>query len=175
MNFNQIQIRHSLTYGAIFGVSIVILLLLLYIFGMTNNASLITLAPLLYVIGAHISVKHHRDRLNDGLLSFGKAFGTSLLTCVIMGSIWAVYEYFLYKFLLPGLLAEQIALAEDMYLNLGFSEEYVEKINITTTPFTIAFGYVTNSLIFGSILSLVIAVFLKRNNTNPLMTDTDEL
>jgi hypothetical protein len=171
MNYNQIQFRHSLVYGAIFGVSIVILLLILYIFGMTNNGNMVSLAPIIYIIGAQISVKHHRDRLNDGFVTFGKAFGTSLLTCIFMGIVWAVYGYFLYKYLLPNLLDEQVALMQDMYLKFGLTEDTVEKLSKSVTPFSIAFGYVTNSVIFGSLLSLIIAAFFKRNK-NPLISNS---
>ena len=172
MNYNQIQFRHSLIYGAIFGISIVILLLILYIFGMTNNGNIYSLAPLIYIIGAHISVKHHRDRLNDGYITFGKAFGTALLTCIFMGIVWAVYGYFLYKYLLPNLLTEQIALIQEMYLKFGMSDQLVEKLSQAITPFSVAFGYVTNSVIFGSLLSLIIAALLKRIQ-NPMISSTD--
>ena len=164
--------RHSLIYGATFGTTIVILLLLLYIFGMTNNSKMESLAPLIYIIGAYISVKHYRDKLNEGFLPYGKAFGTSLLTCIIMGSVWALYKYFLYKYLLPGLFTEQLELMQDLYLKLGFSEDFVKKISPTITPFSFAFGYITNSIIFGSLLSLIIAAILK-SDSNPLVTRSD--
>jgi hypothetical protein len=172
MNYNQIQFRHSLIYGAIFGLCIVILLLFLYIFGMSNNGNIVSLTPVIFIIGAQISVKHHRDRLNNGIITFGKAFGTSLLTCIFMGVVWAIYGYVKYKYFFPDLLKEELPVMQDMYLKLGYSEKMVENTSQYVTPLTMAFGYILDSAIMGSLLSLIIAAFYKRN-TNPLTSNSN--
>jgi hypothetical protein len=172
MNKSRLQLKHTLTYGAIFGVFIVILQLVIFIFGMLNNNSLNTMAPAIFIFGVYLSVKHYRDKLNNGFLTFGKAFGTSLLTCITIGSVWGVYGYILYKYLSPGMLTEVIEAAQDMWLNKGLSEEFVEKATSSISPVTIAFGYITNSLIFGSLLSLLVAAMLMKN-INPLLADSE--
>jgi hypothetical protein len=173
MNNNSVQFRHSVIYGAIAGGFIVFLLFIVFLFGMLNNTVLTSFSPMIYIFGAYFSVRHYRDRLCGGYVTFGKAFGTSLITCVTMGTIWGIYSYILYKYLSPGLMKEAIELSEEVLLNKGFSEEFVELATKSTNPFTLSFGYITNSFLLGSLLSLFIAAILKRN-VNPLLIDNDQ-
>jgi len=174
MNGNNSQFKHTLVYGAIFGGFILLISLIVYMLGMLNSPSLATFAPAIYTIGAYISVRHFRDKQNNGFITFGKAFGTSFLTCCIMGSAWAIYGYLLYKYLSPGLMDEAIEATQEIWLNNGFSEAFVELATNSLSPVTMAFGYVVNTLFFGALLSLIIAAFLKRD-TNPLLIDNGQI
>ncbi len=143
---------------------------------MMNNTKLINISGLFFVIGAFISVKHYRDRVMEGYLSFGKAYGTALLTFVIIGFVWAIYGYILYKYLTPGLLEERITQTQETLLQLGWPEDrieaYTDVIRKSQTPFTNAFGYVMNATFWGALLSLIIGAWLKRSE-NPLLKDID--
>jgi len=168
-----VQIRHSVTYGAIFGGIIVLLLFLAFLFGMMNVTKITSWAMPIYVIGVYIAVKHYRDRINNGYVQFWTAFGSALIVCIVMGILWAVYRYILFKYLSPEIMIREIEEYEEGLLKLGFSENMVELSTSAMTPFSLSFGYITNSLIYGSILSLVVATLLKRK-TNPLLEDTDQ-
>lgn len=173
MNNSLTQFRHSIIYGAIFGSLIVFLLFFTFIFGMLNIKDITSLTVPIYAVGAFIAVKHFRDKVNDGYLSFGKAFQTSLIVCITMGVVWGTYQFILYKYLSPDLMIKKIEDYQEEMLILGFSEKFVELNSSAMSPFTMGFGYISNSAILGSLLSLIIAALLKRN-INPLLIDNDQ-
>jgi hypothetical protein len=167
------QFRHTLLYSLYTGGAIIMYLLILYIFGMTNNPRLLNIAGFIFMIGVYISVKHYRDKVNEGVISFGRAYGTAMLTCVFAGIIWAVYGYILHKYLSPGLLTEKIEEAQELWLKRGMSEELVELQSSLITPFIMALGYIFSAAFWGSVLSLPLAAILRREN-NPLVDKQDK-
>jgi hypothetical protein len=170
MDQSTTQFRHALIYGSITGAIIVIFLLLLYIFGMMNNSAMNNIAGILFVAGSYISVRKYRNQAQGGFISYGKAYGTSMLTFLAAGFIWAIYEYFLYQYLAPGLLEEKLVEAQDALLKLGWDENKVEAFTTLSkpTPFTNAIGYFVNTAFWGALLALLLAGILKREG-NPLL------
>ena len=83
------QFQHTVRYSLYTGGAIVLFLLLIYIFGMMNNPRMPNIALFMFIAGVFISVKRYRDHENGGVLSFGRAYGTAVLTCVFTGIIWA--------------------------------------------------------------------------------------
>lgn len=170
MDQNTTQFRHALIYGAAIGGIISLYMLLLYIFGMLNKTAMTNVGGILFVAGSYIAVRQYRNRILGGFISFGKAYGTSILTFLCIGFVWAIYQYILYKYLSPGLLEEKMIEAQDALLKLGWAEDKVEAITTLSkpTPITNAFGYFFNAAFWGAILSLLIAAILKRED-NPLL------
>jgi hypothetical protein len=172
MDTGTSQFKHTLIYGSITGLIISAYLLMLFFFSMMNNNTLVNISGLFFVGGAFISVKRYRDVVMGGILNFGKAYGTALLTFIFTGVVWAIYSYILYKYLSPGLLEEKITQSQESLLQLGWTEDkveaYTELISKSQTPFTFALGYIFNSAFWGAILALIVAVFMRRGE-NPLL------
>jgi predicted membrane protein len=169
-------LMHSLIYGFITGSVMAIYQLVLYIFGMTNNNTLGNVVFILLVIGILLAVKHYRDNINGGFLNFGNAFSTGLLTCVFAGVIGAVYSYFQYKYLSPGLIDELYSMSKESLLNKKdiYTEEQMKLqliiLEKMMTPAFLSIAYIFSMTLLGSILSLVVAALMKRKK-NPLLPD----
>ncbi len=161
------QFQHTVKYSLYTGGAIILFLLLIYVFGMMNNPRMPNIALFMFVAGIFISVKRYRDHENGGVLSFGRAYGTAVLTCVFTGIIWAFYEYILYKYLSPGLLETRIEEMQELWLNSGVSEDLIELQSRLFTPFVMGISYLFSAAFWGSVLSLPLAAMLKRE-TNPL-------
>jgi hypothetical protein len=173
MNINSVQFRHSIIYGSVFGGIIVLILFLSAILCLLPNKSITSLAVPVFIFGAFLCVKHFRDRINEGYITFGKAFGTSLIACITMGVIWGAYRFILFKYISPDMMTREIEEYQEILLNSGWNDKFVEMTSSNLNPFTMGFGYVSNSTIYGSLLSLAIAWILRRN-TNPLLIDKDQ-
>jgi hypothetical protein len=167
------MLEHSLVYGLIIGLVIVLYQIVLYIFGMLNNNALGNVIFFLLVIGIFFSVKHYRDHVNGGFLNFGKAFQTGFLTCVFLGVIGAVYNYFQYKYLSPHLINDLLTMAQESLLNKGYPEGQVELqstiLEKYMTPLVLSIAYFFRLGFWGAVLSLVIAAIIKRDE-NPLQS-----
>lgn len=170
MEKRSIQLKHTLIYGSITGSIIFLILLLSYFLSLANNQKVVFLLLTVYTAGGLISVKRFRDRHQDGILSYGKAYGTAFLTFMTAGFIWAIYGYLLYKYFSPDLLELRMQESQDLMLMLGMPEDKIEQIPTETTAFSMAYGYLANSAIGGALLSLIVAAIYKRK-LNPLITN----
>ena len=172
MNKNSVQFKHSAIYGAVFGGIIVFMLLISAIF-MVPGKAMTVLTVTVFIFGAYLGTKSFRDKFNDGYITYGKAFGTSLLICVTMGVIWGIYRFILFKYVSPEMMNIEIEEYQEALLTAGWSDSFVELASSSISLFTLSFGYIWNSAIYGSLLSLILAALLKRN-INPLLIDTDQ-
>jgi hypothetical protein len=170
MNQNSTQLRHTLIFGTITGGGILVYLLVLFFTAMLNNKGLSNIASFLFIIGGYISVRNYRNEMPGGFITFGKAYGTTFLTFLFAGIVWAVFEYILYKFLSPGLLEEKLAETQEALLKLGWSEDRVEAFTKVSSPtsFSMALGYLFSAAMWGALVSLIIAAIVKRDK-NPLI------
>jgi hypothetical protein len=139
---------------------------------MVNNPRLPNIALFIFIAGVYISVKRYRDFESGGVLSFGRAYGTAVLTCVFIGILWSMYEYVLHKYLAPGLLETKIEEMQEVWLNKGVSEDFVELQTLYFTPFILALSYIFSAAFWGAILSFPLAALLKRE-VNPLAGNQD--
>lgn len=116
----------------------------------------------------HFYTKSYRDNSLDGAISYGKAFTFMFYITIATSLLYMVYMYVLFNFLDPGMIdviKEQAA--EKLYQSSGLTDEQIEQavemqsmwVNSTMMTISGFFG----SLIFGTILSLIVAIFVKKD------------
>ncbi len=120
MEIKNIQLKHTLIYGSIIGVTIALYQVLLYVFGMANNKTLENVTHFLFVLGIFIAVKRFRDQESEGIINFQKAFTTGLLTSMFVAIIGAIYTFFQLKYLSPNLLQVVIDLFQERLFEVIF-------------------------------------------------------
>ena len=169
---NENQYKHALIYGGIFGGTIFLLLILGFILGSANNANLQLFATIIFITGVIISTRKYRDIQPDKVLPYGKAFGTAFLTNVVIGFIWAIYGYILYKSS-PGLLEDKLYEVQEAYLRLGWNEEKVAETVEQSSAIDIALSYFFSAVIYGGVLSLIVGAIFYRK-PNPLMDQNED-
>lgn len=172
MEIKNKQLKHALTYGAIIGSTIVFYELLLYIFGMTNNKTLENVSLFLFVLGVFITVRRFRELESGGFISFKNAFLLGFLTCIFIGAIGAIFSYFQFKYMSPHLIDEMMEAAQENLINKGIPDAQIE-LQTRIMESILKPGFISvisffGSLLSGSIMSVIVAVLLKRDE-NPLL------
>jgi hypothetical protein len=167
----------SIKYGFIGGGIMIALMLLLYIISPTSLAGFIGLAfymPLLFLmIWGGITAR----KQNGGYKNFGQAFATVFIISVIATMLFDSFGYLLFKVIdpdLPGLIkAKQLENTATMMEKFGSSDEQVhealkriEDADFTPTLKSQTIRY-TSSIVFGLILSALIALFVNRPDGRP--------
>ena len=172
MDQNAKQLKQILIFGSISGGAICLFELLFFLFAMLNNKALSNISGILFIIGGYVSVRYYRNEINKGFISFKRAYRVAFLTMLLTGLVWAIYEFILRKYLSPNLLEEELLIAQENLLRLGWPEERVDAFTTLGKPmaFTSALGYFIYAAIGGSLVSLIIAALLKRDE-NPLLKD----
>ncbi len=160
-------LKNSMNFGALCGISIIILSLLLYLVGIQSNwiNSLLTFGVFIFFIV--LGTKYYRDQYANGIISYGRSLGSGVLISLFMSVLVAFYVFAFFKFMAPDELEKIYEQAEENMYNQGMSEEQIEMaLQMTkkfTTPLTMAIGTIFSYTFWGTIFSLIIAAFVKKS------------
>jgi uncharacterized protein (UPF0333 family) len=160
----------SLQFGLLTGVAMVVYTLVLYLAGIDTHSSWNLINYLLFIVGLYWGIVTVREKYLGGVMSYGKAFGTGFWITLFVAIVLAIFAYFYLKDINPGALADATAKAEDKILasNPDISDEDLQKamemVKAFTTPAMSAVMQLISNLIAGTIFSLIIAIFAKRED-----------
>lgn len=113
-----------------------------------------------------LAIKEHRDKELGGMIPFGRAFGTSMLTILLMALISAIFTFVYMKFVDPAMIDEIQRAAREGMIERGSSEEEIEEgmkwVERFTTPGVMAiWGFVTN-MFLGVFIGLIVSAIMRR-------------
>ena len=164
-------IEPSLIYGGIIGGIILLHSVVLHIM----NASFSTYAQIMaYVLPVGLltyALHAYRKEYLGGIMPYSKGVGMGVRFSIVNAVIGIAYLIILIKFIDPNYLELINQIAEEKMLQKGLSEEVIEKAMEMTERFRdLAFLSITGfigSIFMGTIYSLIIMIFLKKEPEDP--------
>lgn len=159
-----------LNYGLYTGGALVAFSLLMYLLdvNLMTISGLIMLYGSIFLVGftfAALAIRHQRDKLDGGYISYGKALLVGLLTVFIGLIISSVWNYVMVNFIDPGAIA---TMKEQFVESWGESmppealEQALEGFDKADNLGTILMNGLTGGGFFGLIIGLITAAFMKR-------------
>jgi len=164
-------IKPSLTYGLYLGIALILFSLVMYLLDIDHDSKLMWVSYIIMAGGLFWAMISFRDKINGGFVTYGKAFGTGFWTGLFAAIIGTAFTYIYVTMIDPGMIEEILLKAEEQILDSSpnMSDEQLEQALSMTEKFTspimiTIWGFVAN-VIFATILSLIIAIFVKREGT----------
>lgn len=173
--------KANITNGLIMGMTAVIYTLAIYFAGLFfNKGQGYVFLVIQFGLLAYL-VKSYRNNSLFGRITYGQAVGAVVIISLYSSVIIAVFQYLLYTVIDTGLIAKQLAFAEETMQAKGLPQETVSaamKIQQKMiTPGFIALMGILGNMLWGIIMSLVIAIFVKKTGNRhvviPVDTPTD--
>jgi uncharacterized membrane protein (DUF106 family) len=172
--------QHAAKWGAIFGVGSIVLTILLYVVDYTLLANWKMIFLLLVFLGLVIYAGVNYRNQIGGFLPYGKAFQHGFIVFAVLGIITTLFTVILYMVIdteLPAKLTEvTIENTQKMMEGFGVPEdkmdEAMEKARENAQNQFSGFGLVKGygiALIFYAILSLISAIFVRKNQPEEMM------
>jgi hypothetical protein len=171
---NKVLINYALRWGAIMGMTILIIQLMVYLL---SKSSLVSFTYgivnfVLQVIILVVAVYMYRKNITNGLLSFKEGFTIVMLIFAGSALINSVFQFLLYNVIDPELSTyiyeRTLEMTTNMMEKFGAPEEEIEKaiekINPEDLKLT-AQRLVTNyffSLLFGVFFAVIIAAIFRK-------------
>jgi len=164
--------KANLTNGLILGFTGVVYSLVIYFLDLTFNQiqSFIFLAVQIGLL--YFLLKTYRDNFMHGQITYGQSVGAGVIIFLYSAIIGAIFMYFLYTVIDSGLTEKQLAFLEEKMLQKGAPQEAVDagmaiqrKI---LKPEIMAPFSILGSLFSGTIISLIVSIFIKKEG-NPLI------
>jgi hypothetical protein len=160
-------LQHTMSWGAITGIVLIIYLLILYVTNQTYNPTLGYLQYAFLCAGILIGSFAYRNKVLGGTISYGNAFIVGLLITIFAGILATFFSFILVRFIDPGLVEQGVAKTEEKLMNAGtLTEDQIDLVIERTrkfidSPITVLVGIVFYGLI-GTVLSLITAAIVKK-------------
>ena len=162
----------SLMPGIYLGFALIIYTLVLFILDIDMESPLKYGSYVIMAIGLYMSIITFRDKQLDGFISYGKAFSAGFYTGLFASIIASIFTIIYVQYIDTELIANILLIAEESMLeaNPDMSNEQIDQALSMTEMFTSpimmgVMGFIAN-LLLSAILSLLIAIFAKRENNN---------
>ncbi|MEI6575665.1 MAG: DUF4199 domain-containing protein [Bacteroidota bacterium] len=171
--------KASLNYGLILGAVAIVYSLLLYILGQIGNQNMGYLSFVFYIVVMILGIKNYREKFSDGFISYGNSFLIGLFIVLIGGIISSLFTFILFKFIDPGLVESMLEqVRQKMEAKGGLTEEQIDMaMKYTQTMMSplwmFIWGLVASAFI-GTILSLIVSIFMKKEGTPFDMPNTPQ-
>lgn len=160
-------VKSSILSGVYIGVVLILMSVVLYV---TNNmfakwASYITYPVLIAgIVYAQLSFR----KSLGGEMTYGQALGVGLLSLVFASVVSGIYTYLMYAVIDPSLQEQLRIITEQRIIEQGkVSDEQLDMVVEMTTKFQkpaiLAVMGVLGGAFFGLIISLITAIFTKKN------------
>jgi hypothetical protein len=164
--------KANLTNGLILGLVGVVYSLVMYFLDLTFNQVQGFVFMVVQIALMYFLLKSYRDNYMHGQITYGQSVGAGVVINLYSAIIGAIFIYILYTVIDSGLTEKQLAFVEEKMLEKGVPQEAADagmaiqrkimKPEIMA-PFSL-FG----SMFWGTILSLIISIFIKKEG-NPLI------
>jgi hypothetical protein len=164
--------KSNLTNGLILGLVGVVYSLLMYFLDLYLNKTQGYVFMLIMIFLLFYLLKSYRDNYRHGQITYGQSVGAGVIIVLYYAIIMAVFTYIIYAIIDPGLVDKQLAMAEEQMVSRGTPQaaidagmSFTEKI---MKPGVLAITSIFATLLFGTIISLIVSIFVKKEG-NPLI------
>jgi len=144
--------------------------LILFLLNFSQGSGLEYLSYLILFGGLFLAQTNFRNKYLGGYIEYGKAFTVGLLTSVFLAIIMGIYTFIFFKYIDPGAMEEAMTMAEQKMMDRGMSDMEIEQGMAMARKFQsiglYTFFAIAGNIFFGAILSLITAIFVKKENTD---------
>jgi hypothetical protein len=171
--------KANLNSGVIMGAIGIVYTLLMYFLDLTFNKNMGYIFIVLSIVLLYFFIKSYRDSYMHGNITYGQAVGAGVIIYLYYAVVSAIFMYILYTVIDPGLIKKMIAMAEEQVTKSGrvpaeqldtvmaFQKKFL--IPAVQAPLSIFFN-----MLFGTIISLIVSIFIKREG-NPLLDEPEKI
>ena len=160
----------ALQFGLLTGLFMIVYGLIMYLTGIDRQSYWNIVSYVIFAAGMYWGITSIRDKQLEGVMSYGKAFGIGFWIALFAALLTGIYAYFYLQYIDPSALQNAVSQAEDKILaqNPNISDADLDRAlsmvkTFATPAFSSVSAFVSNT-IAGTIFSLIIAIFAKRED-----------
>jgi hypothetical protein len=174
MTTQQSVWKATLNSGIILGLLFTIYNLLFYYLDLYFKPfrALIWIPVLLIIL--FLFMKQFRDNHRNGMVTYGQALGAGAVISIYYAIIAGLVVFVLYNFIDDGMVAKTLAVQEAGMVERGMPDASIDAAmkmyDKIMTATLIPVFQVVNSILGGTIASLILALFIKKEG-NPLLDE----
>jgi hypothetical protein len=164
---SQVIIKFSIIY-ALANIGIALILYILEVIDRNWTVMLLSLAVNSAIL--FFAMKSRKNDTLNGFMSFGQGFGTGMLILLLGGLITTIYTYVFYSFIDTEFIGKMMEINKAEMFKKEMPEEQIEQALEMSkkfmTPIMMSVFAYLGTLLFGLIISLILAAVTKHENPN---------
>lgn len=164
--------KANLTNGLILGLTGVVYTLVMYFLDLTFNEVQSYVLMVVQIVLLYFLLKSYRDNFMHGQITYGQSVGAGVVIILYSAIISAIFMYILFTVIDSGLTDKQLAFVEEKLMAKGIPQEAIDAgMTIQRKimkPEIMAPFSILASLFSGTIISLIVSIFIKKEG-NPLI------
>lgn len=164
--------KTNLNNGLILGLAGIVYSLIIYFLDLYLNKSQGYVFIVVQIALLYFLLRSYRDNFMHGQITYGQSVGAGVIICLYYAIIMAIFSYILNAIIDPGLVAKQLAAAEEGMMKKGLPQATIDTGMAFTAkimkPAIMSISSLFFSLFWGTILSLIVSIFIKKEG-NPLI------
>ncbi|GAB4489517.1 MAG: hypothetical protein OHK0045_12730 [Raineya sp.] len=153
----QVGIR----YGAILGLTSIGISLISFIADLRENIAVNLLGTVVMIAFLVIAMKYFRDQ-NNGFMKFGQGFGIGMIVVAISSVLSGLFVLIYFKFINSKMLEEILDKAREQWEKAGMDEKAIATAEKFVSPEFMFVSAAVGGLIFGALLSLIVAAIMQK-------------
>ena len=169
--------KFAMNYGAVLGLCLVAIAAVMWSFGIDKNGSLVPsiLNNGLIITGITYTIIQFRDTENNGFISYSNSLKLGTSVAFFSSVILAFYTFIFINYISPNTLNEILVQAEQAILesNPEISDDELDlalkMTNKFVQPHWMLILGVLGGTFMGFIYSLMISIFVKKDNPNEIV------
>jgi len=157
----------ALKAGLVIGLVSIVFSVIMYFTGNATNSAAGWLSVPITGYLVYFFQKKFRDKLQNGYIKYGKAFGFGVVACVVSSILSGAYVYVLYT-MDPSLKDQALEQTYNDMIERGMSEGQIEQslemAEMFMTPSAMLMMVLFMGLLFGVIVSLITSAIVKKDH-----------
>ncbi|MGE5382933.1 MAG: DUF4199 domain-containing protein [Omnitrophica WOR_2 bacterium] len=161
-------LNNALKYGLYTACAYVLVSLMIYALGIDKITWLNYLTYIIMIAGIVLATINYRDKINGGLITYGKGVSTGVIIGGVVGVVMAIYLWIFFTYINPNGIRELLEMTEQKLAEQGLSDEMIDKQmtmsgKFIKMPLMNIFGMI-GYIFSGLIISLITSAILKKND-----------
>lgn len=156
-----------ISYGAVISIPMILMSVLIWVIDVNQNKAIGWISILVYAITIYFAQKHFRDQQNDGLISYGKLYGNTILMILFTAIIMGIYSFIFYKLIAPEEITKMLDMVKISLYDQNLPEDQIKKAyeyneKYIMTPISLSIMDVFSTVFQGALISLITSIFIKK-------------
>lgn len=170
-NQNNTVSAVAMANGLYMGLALALNSFIFYVMGFPFSPYNTFILYAILIVGIALTMRLYRDEKTESGVSYGRALGLGTLQSLFASLVFAFFTFVLFKLVDKNLLDKFFTFLEEQLLKGGIAESQIDTIlamyKKITTPLTYSLGQIFTVTIWGFLLSLVLAIFFKKQPSDP--------
>ncbi len=161
----------AMSYGLYMGLALILNSVIFYINGTPFAHSSVYITYAILIGGTVWTMKIYRENHQDGGVTYGKALGLGTLQALFASLVFGFFTFVLFTLVDKTLSEKFLSFLEEEFTRSGISESQIDTImpmyRKFMSPAFYSFSQIFSITFYGFLFSLVVAIFFRKESTNP--------